>query len=743
MFSLVQRGHDDPDTSLRRLQLLAQETSAAPEGPALAARKRWLLLGQGLVLAGAGRSTDTWTVASTLRAQAADSLPVAGTLPSRANTATGPAADTPPAAVQNLDAALGAADALLVQAVLADTQGQTQQARTLAQAALDAYSQLCPAPGRQHPARAAEPAACDHRTVWRALHVLARHVSMQGQNSAARDHALAAAELARAAGDAGHQAWALAQAADLSTSLGESDLAQRQFAQARRLARLQGAPHTRLRLAIYDTRMRSRSGDMAGARRAAQAGLLLAEQADSPRLRAVLLANLSDIHVKTGQPQAALDAVQQALPIVRRHGELRIERVLLANAGLARIGLGQRDAARHTLDELLAAFAAAGADADRATVLREFADALAESGDLKAALELYHRERQLAVELTSANRQAAMAELQQRYDSSAQQRRLEQLASANRLYDTQLANRQTQQWLWALGVVVLVLAGVLVTLMYRRVREVNRQLTHSHASLRVQSQRDPLTGLANRRCLHEQAQHTGAVQGALLLVDIDHFKRINDSQGHASGDAVLVDVARRLAAAVRPEDLVVRWGGEEFLVYAPHLAAEATRALAARLLQAVGGQPVRLPGEGPAAPGIEVTASVGFACFPLAPQGLPLPLDRAINLIDMALYTAKNQGRNRAVGLARVRADDEHGLRAVEDDFDSAWREGRVVLDLLPGPARVQAGGDAAEGADGADGADGANGTGTRPAPGQPAERSSDPAGAAVAGPAPAAAPSP
>jgi diguanylate cyclase (GGDEF)-like protein len=722
VLGLVQVGYDMPDKALRELQTLSANRPDPSNAAAAAARRRWVLLGQGLVLAGSGRSTDTWLVASALRSLASDNDPAgaAANLTAR-DTVSGKdsakdgykhsAKDRQAAALQ---ARLAQADAHLVLAVLADTQGQTQQGTAAAQSAVDLYRQACPGVSLVTATPNGEPLGCDHRSTWRALLLLARHASVQGQLSAARDHAAAAVELARAAGDAGAQARGLALVADLSASLGENDLAQRQFAQARRLARLLGSADTKTRLAIFETRMRSRSGDLAGARRAAAAGLLQAEQAGSARLRAALLTNLSDIHVKAGRPQAALAAIEQALPTVRRHGEVRIERVLLANAGLARIALGQRAAARQTLEELLAGFAAAGASADRATVLREFADALAAAGDLPGALELYHQERQLAAELTAANRQAAAAELQARYDSSAQQRRLEQLARDNRLIDTQLANRQSLQRLWALGAVVLMLAGVLLALMYRRVRQVNRQLASSHATLQVQSQRDPLTGLANRRCLHERAAGAAAVQGALLLVDIDHFKRINDSQGHASGDGVLVEVARRLAAAVRPEDLVVRWGGEEFLIYAPRLDAAATRALASRVLQAVGGEPVTLPGlaGGDAPAGINVTASSGFACFPLATQGLPLlspmhspllplspplrptrlstlplPMDRAINLVDMALYTAKNQGRNRAVGIARVQAEDDDALRSVEADFDSAWRDGRLALDMLPGPA--------------------------------------------------------
>jgi diguanylate cyclase (GGDEF)-like protein len=232
---------------------------------------------------------------------------------------------------------------------------------------------------------------------------------------------------------------------------------------------------------------------------------------------------------------------------------------------------------------------------------------------------------------------------------------------------------------------------VLVALLYKRVRDINRRLAHNHAFLRAQSQRDPLTGLANRRGLSEAAQQDGVQQtfsGALLLVDIDHFKHVNDGHGHAAGDTVLVEVARRLASVVRDNDLVARWGGEEFLIYMPGVAAPQAQALAERVLQAVGGDPVPLPAPaGALAQTLRVTVSVGYGCFPLPPARLPLTLERAINLADMALYTAKGQGRNRAVGVTAARADEDTALQRIESDFEQAWNDGRITLLRTPGPA--------------------------------------------------------
>lgn len=635
----VQRGWDEPEPALQALDRLAEASTIGA---------RELLLARGLVHGGVSRAQHSETSAKALEALAPQEP-------------------------------LAEADAALVRATLADSLGRTANVLRQAQLARQGYEKHCPAL-----------AGCDHRSLWRALALLARHSLRAGQTSAAMDASLAAAEVARSAGDTPGQTLALVQAADVAAQQGDGAAEQRHASQAQRLARLDGSPMLLSRIKAMETRLLSRRSDAEGARRAAEAGLAFARQAASPRMAAIHLTNLSDIAVKTGRPQDALQAVQQALPTVQRFGTVRSHRVLMHNAALARLALGQTAAARRTMDELLAAQHADGAFADEAEALREFSDAFAALGHHKTALELYHQERKLAAEIMAANRDAALAQLQSRFDKEAQQRRLEQLGRESTLMSTQLDNRAMLQKLWAAVALVLLLAGVLVALLYKRVHDANRRLATNHAFLRAQSQRDPLTGLANRRGLHETAQADAVAQsfaGALLLVDIDHFKHVNDGHGHAAGDAVLVEVAKRLQQVVRERDLVARWGGEEFLIYTPGVNPVQAQALAERVLQAVGAEPVLLPAAAgaPARP-LRVTVSVGYGCFPLPPAQLPLTLERAINLADMALYTAKGQGRNRAVGVSSARAGDDAALRRIEADFEQAWTDGRVTLQRTPGP---------------------------------------------------------
>ncbi len=175
---------------------------------------------------------------------------------------------------------------------------------------------------------------------------------------------------------------------------------------------------------------------------------------------------------------------------------------------------------------------------------------------------------------------------------------------------------------------------------------------------------DPLTGLHNRRYaipqltrVAERSSRTGR-PFAVMVADLDHFKRVNDQFGHAAGDAVLIETARRLHAAVRNIDMVARIGGEEFLIVMPGLPLANARKSAKRICDAISGTPFRLQD----GRNIAATISIGLAIGgprTLRPGSSSMPLsDYAhvlINQADQALYKAKNRGRN-CVKLGRPAA---------------------------------------------------------------------------------------
>jgi diguanylate cyclase (GGDEF)-like protein len=169
------------------------------------------------------------------------------------------------------------------------------------------------------------------------------------------------------------------------------------------------------------------------------------------------------------------------------------------------------------------------------------------------------------------------------------------------------------------------------------------------ARLREMARTDDLTGTLSRRALRERApglvsrQQAGGRAVAALMLDIDHFKGVNDRHGHAAGDAVLKRTAQLVALNLRPDSVVTRYGGEEFAVLLPVCSLEEARAVAERLRKAFEGDVVEFEGAR-----IAVTVSVGLAMM--------LPdetLDEALKRADAALYRAKNGGRNRVdVALA-------------------------------------------------------------------------------------------
>lgn len=159
-----------------------------------------------------------------------------------------------------------------------------------------------------------------------------------------------------------------------------------------------------------------------------------------------------------------------------------------------------------------------------------------------------------------------------------------------------------------------------------------------------QSREDGLTGLPNRRDfterMSEECRRAQRFDEALCIamVDIDHFKRVNDTHGHAAGDQVLIEVARRLRSALRPGDLVARLGGEEFAVLLPHATASDAAILCEQLREAVAESSIAINA---ISVKVDVTISVGFTRY-AAPESTDAALSRA----DARLYAAKRAGRN-------------------------------------------------------------------------------------------------
>lgn len=243
-------------------------------------------------------------------------------------------------------------------------------------------------------------------------------------------------------------------------------------------------------------------------------------------------------------------------------------------------------------------------------------------------------------------------------------------------------------------------AAVSVFMMYRRAIEKNadknEQLKQLNRELEEHTRRDSLTGLHNRRAFIDKMAaradaHQGSADGSgatdcITLMNIDRFRQINERFGPEVGDAILAEIGRRLHRVVRDTDMLLRWSGEEFMVFSPNAHPLQMERMLERVMGAVGSTPVQAHGHA-----VPVTISAGLACLPFS----EIPEDdfnwqKVVNLADKALHYAKQKGRNRAIAVVTLRASEKAGLTTLETRFAEAVAEGLVEIMDVPGPAAAR-----------------------------------------------------
>jgi diguanylate cyclase (GGDEF)-like protein len=215
--------------------------------------------------------------------------------------------------------------------------------------------------------------------------------------------------------------------------------------------------------------------------------------------------------------------------------------------------------------------------------------------------------------------------------------------------------------------VVMSLVAVVVFAFVGMVKQacLEKELANANHELLDASLTDLLTGIRNRRffanTIESDVQQTLRTfmsnpspdvrnrDLVFYLIDIDHFKKVNDQFGHTIGDRVLVEVARRINSAARLTDVLIRWGGEEFLLLSRYTDRREAHTLAKRVLGAVGSRPYHVKND---TPDLNITCSIGWAVFPWTQTEPKLVAhEEILVLADFALYQAKGAGRNQAVGL--------------------------------------------------------------------------------------------
>jgi diguanylate cyclase (GGDEF)-like protein len=616
---LVVQGFEDPQGANAGLHALQAATPATPENT------RALLVGFGLVAADNHVAQDTAVAARALTALAATAGPIA------------------------------AADAHLVGADLEFEGLQEENGNAEARAAVAGYAPYCEG---EDPALAAK---CDRFNWFQALLFAAYGAHGERHTAAAAIYLHSALDAARQAGNRGLEIKATAILASIAQADNDTELAQRLIDQARSLAESEADPALRAYVASFTGDVLDTREQYAASRAAYVESIAISRAAGLHRREAQGELSLSSAELSLDHPAQSLAALDRAEAFLATHNEPALERQRLHDETIALLALGRVAQAKVKLREVLARYDRETGPNARVGVLRDLGPALARAGDRAGALALYMREQQLL-----------QARSDSRYDRDMQA--VQKLIKDER---EQLQARRAAQWSGAVAACTLL--ALVIALIARRQAERNRQLASRNDVLRKQVEHDPLTGLANRAHLQARvADRAGErFEGALFLIDVDHFKVINDRHGHAAGDSVLVAIARRLEDVLRERDVVVRWGGEEFLVMVDTLPVAEAVALAQRLMKAFVDAPVDVDGQA-----IGVSASIGFAVFPLAGTVPGHGFELAFALVDAAMYHSKRAGRACATCILSLDPAVPLEVASLPATLAQAAAGGRAILEV-------------------------------------------------------------
>ncbi len=415
-------------------------------------------------------------------------------------------------------------------------------------------------------------------------------------------------------------------------------------------------------------------------------------------LEATVRGNIADYYLRQHDYVRAAEEARLALEASLKVKNENLIVMAKANLGFGLMGQGKIAEGLPFIDGVIAELTKAGANADLDAMYDEKGRMQERAGLYKDALATVRLQQ--SVQQTGAReaRDKAIASLQEQYAANQRTREIELLRRENGLKDADLQSRRMLQMVTSFAAVLTVLASVVVFVLYRRAARSNGKLHLLNKQLEYHSMRDALTGLHNRRSFSEKmklrAQRSEADRrndapssvDIVALLDIDHFKHINDRWGHGIGDAVLVEVAHRLTAAVRDSDLVLRWGGEEFLIFAPGADPEYINVLIGRVLAGIGGTPVDA-----GTCMVPVTMTAGVTSLPPGgTAGGDDDWERAIRLADWALYQGKAHGRNQARIVTGLAGPIETVLAKL-DATPGSNGAGLVEMSCVRGPEQLAA----------------------------------------------------
>ncbi len=491
-------------------------------------------------------------------------------------------------------------------------------------------------------------------TVHRGIGVI--YADVESYESAL-DHYLIALSASQAAGDTLEAAKTAGNIGNLYSALGQLDRSRSFHTQAlagfERADFKPGIAGTLTNLGALSAKLATAAGESGDAEqehienqrvlRDNERALALFAELGNERGIAYAASNIGLALERLGEAAQALTHHEHALALRQRIGDVHGEINSHVTMASTLIDLGRLDEAHTHLDnaEALVPENNLGLSLAVAQARVELAEA---DGDFRDALRWQREVTRLHAALSREDNNARVADLQSRFDSDQQSREIALLRSNAEVQSLELERQITlQKVALIIGALLLVMFAVLYSRL-RLGRITARELSRT-------ARTDPVTGFPNRRLIVERIEqeiHRAERSGhpfSLIMADIDRFKTINDQHGHGVGDAVLVEIAKRLSGQLRNQDTLARWGGEEFLILLPDTRIGGALAAAEKLRASASAEPLLIQGT-------PISLSITFG---LTEHAVGMSLDDCVRAADQAMYEGKRAGRDRVVAHTQPR----------------------------------------------------------------------------------------
>jgi len=520
--------------------------------------------------------------------------------------------------------------------------------------------------------------------------------AMQGQFPEAIESLMGAERVVAALGrpaDAG----ILRNLAGIFISLGEFDRAIEYAERAEKMQEGQ-TPASRLGVLSMLATAHIAAGHFEQGRHWSQAALTFGRERKLPI--SGVLNNYAALLRDEGRHAEALAAFRELLPQLSPSDPPDVRGVVEKNIGETLVALKRRAEAAPHLQRARELYETADVRPKRLELYPVLIENLEALGRTSDALTAMHEFKALSDEVISTESRTRIGELENTIDLARKEQALAESEAANDLQRAENAALQaSESRASAINLALLaclVAVAAVLALLWRTHRLRNRShreltarnveieqqrsaLQQLNASIQQQSREDALTGLGNRRYLLESlAASSTADTGVLVMADLDHFKRINDSHGHDTGDLALKLFADALRSVARQGDMLVRWGGEEFVWLCRGAALDQGPALCERLLRQLREQPLMVNDQP-----LHVTVSLGFVPLSIWADTAP-DWDGALKIADYAVYCSKASGRDTWTGFVGV------GSSRPRAGLSPGALEERGVLQRLRSPAQVE-----------------------------------------------------